>query len=152
MANIREQIEIAKPPSTVFRFCHDTARRAEWDERVVSAKIISTGPVRQGSLIQIDTVPPGQDVFTWDGEYVEFQFPLNSTVKVLDAAPSSPFKAGKETWEFGSTSSGTRFTLEWEYQPRSFIARIADALGKRAATRRDVQRSLQNLKELIEAG
>ena len=71
---------------------------------------------------------------------------------MVDAAPSSPFKTGRESWECNSAGGGTRFTLTWDYQPRNFIASIADALGRRSATRRDIRRSLDNLKKLIEAG
>jgi hypothetical protein len=40
----------------------------------------------------------------------------------------------------------------WDYQLRNVVARIADALGRRAATRSAIRRSLANLKALIEAG
>ena len=49
-------------------------------------------------------------------------------------------------------SGGTRLTVVWDYQPRGFLARIANALGRRAATRRAIRRSLANLKAMIEAG
>ena len=70
---------------------------------------------------------------------------------MIDAAPSSPFVSGSEKWNFGPASSGTRFSLAWEYKPRNFLARIADALGQRAATRRAIRRSLANLKQLLES-
>ena len=63
-----------------------------------------------------------------------------------------PFGTGSESWQFSSTSGGTRFTLVWDYQPRGFLARLADLLGRRASTRRAIRRSLVNLKQVIEAG
>jgi len=151
MARIEASIEIAAAPTTVFRFCHDLDRRPDWDERVVGVETITLGPVRRGSLIRIDAGRSGRFLFTWDAEYTSYQLPGGSTLKVIDAAPSSPFRSGTETWEFSLSGSGTRFTLTWDYQPRGFIARIADALGRRGATRRAIQRSLENLKALIEA-
>ena len=151
MARIEASIEIAAAPTTVFRFCHDLDRRPDWDERVVGVETITPGPVRRGSLIRIDAGRSGRFLFTWDAEYTSYQLPGGSTLKVIDAAPSSPFRSGTETWEFSLSGSGTRFTLTWDYQPRGFIARIADALGRRGATRRAIQRSLENLKALIEA-
>ena len=158
MACIEEHIEIAAAPAVVFRFCHDAARRPDWDERVVGVELLTTSPLRRGTLLRIDAGRSGKFLFSWDAEYAEFRFPHSSKLQVLDAAPSSPFGAGSESWRFGSVSSvssmggGTRFTLTWDYQPRGLLARIADVLGRRASTRRAIRRSLANLKAMIEAG
>ena len=150
MPRIEGSIDIAAAPSTVFRFCHDLARRPDWDERVVGAEMLSSAPVRRGSLVRIDAGRSGKFLYTWDAEYTSFQLPSGSTVKVLDAAPSSPFKTGTETWQFSRVGENTRFSLTWDYQTRGIYARIADSLVRRAATNRAVRRSLDNLKYLIE--
>ncbi len=154
MPRIEVSIDIAAAPADVFRFCHDVTRRAEWDERVVHAELISSTPIRQGTLLRIDAGHRGRFAFTWDAEYVEFQFPSNSMVRVIDAAPSSPFRAGSERWQFSSLgppgSVGTRFTVIWDYQLRTLLDRIADALTRRASTRHAIQRSLANLKAILE--
>jgi hypothetical protein len=152
MARIEASIEIAAAPMTVFRFCHDLARWPEWNTRVVDTEMITSGPVRRGSLIRIDAGRSGQYRFTWEAEYVSYQMPGGSTLKALDVAPSSPFKSGTETWQLSQVAAGTRFTLIWEYEPKGFISRVTDALGGRSATQRAIRRSLKNLKTLIEAG
>lgn len=152
MPRIAEQVEIAAAPATVFRFCHDVARRPDWDERVVGMELLTPAPMRRGTLVRIDAGRSGTFLFSWDGEYADFHFPSGSTLRVLDAAPSSPFRTGSESWEFKSTDGGTCFTLVWDYQPRGFLARVADVLGRRASTRRAIQHSLASLKHLIEAG
>jgi len=152
MPQIREQIEIAASPSDVFRFCHDTDKRPAWDERVVRMELLTSAPVRRGTLIRVEVGRSGKFLFTWEGEYADFQHLSSSTAKVLDAAPSSPFKTGSEKWQFAREGSGTRFTLTWDYQPRNWLARIADSVWRQAATRRAIRRSLSNLKTLIEAG
>jgi len=151
MARIKEQIQIAAPPVDVFRFCHDTEKRTEWDERVVHVELLTSPPIRRGTLIRVDVGRSGKFLFTWEGEYTGFRSPFESTVRVLDAAPSSPFKTGSESWEFGVSDEGARFTLTWEYAPRHWLARIIDALWRRSATRRAIRRSLAKLKALIEA-
>ena len=151
MARIEDHIDIAAAPAVVFRFCHDAARRPEWDERVTRVELLTPKPVRRGTLLRIDAGRSGRFLFSWDAEYADFQFPYSSTLRVIDAAPSSPFGTGSESWQFGPAGGGTRFTLVWEYKPRGFLARIADALGQRAVTRRAIHRSLANLKELLEA-
>jgi ribosome-associated toxin RatA of RatAB toxin-antitoxin module len=151
MPRIEESIEIAAAPITVFKFCHDAARWPEWNGRVVGAELLSPKPVRRGTLLSIDAGRAGRYLFSWDAEYTEFQFPRGSTLRVINAAPSSPFKAGSESWKFDSAGGGTRFTVTWDYEHRNFIARVADALGRRAATRSAIRRSLANLKALIEA-
>jgi uncharacterized protein YndB with AHSA1/START domain len=150
MARIETSIEIAAAPVAVFRFCHDIQRRPEWDERVVGVEMISSPPIRRGSLVRVDAGRAGQFQFTWEGEYTHYQLPGGSTVKVLDVASSSPFKSGTETWEFTKTAGGTRFTLTWVYQPKGIVSRIRDALGGRISTRRAVQHSLKNLKILLD--
>jgi ribosome-associated toxin RatA of RatAB toxin-antitoxin module len=149
MARIEEQIEIAASSSDVFRLCHDIAKRALWDERVGRIELITSAPIRSGTLIQVDA-RRGGNYFGWEGEYAEFKYPFNSTVKVLDAAASSPFKAGEEEWTFSKMSDGTRLSLVWEYEPRNILYRILDVLGGRAATRAAIRRSLSKLKQLIE--
>ena len=151
MARIEDSIDIAATPSAAFRFCHDPTHRAEWDERVTGIELLTPGPVRRGTLLRIDAGRSGKFLFSWDAEYAGFQFPRSSTLRVIDAAPSSPFVSGTEKWDFGPASGGTRFSLAWEYKPRSFFARIADALGQRAATRRAIRHSLANLKQLLES-
>ena len=151
MARIEEHIEIAAPASTVFRTCRDADKRPQWDERVMRIELLSDKPIRQGTLIQVDEGRSGTFLYSWEGEYSSFQFPNNYTIKVLDAAPSSPFKSGSETWRFSTVGSGTtRLSFIWEYTPRNWIGRIVDRLMKRGATRRAIRHSLANLKELVE--
>jgi hypothetical protein len=151
MTRIEEHADIAASSSIVFRFCHDISRRPEWDERVLGMQLLNSSIVRQGALFSVDADAGGL-VFSWEGEYIAFQFPRHSKVRVMDAALSSPFSAGSEEWEFSSVGGSTHFNLVWEYQPRGFLGRITDALWRRAATRRAVRRSLDNLKEIIETG
>ena len=152
MPRIEERIEIAAPTSTVFRACHDADKRPKWDERIKRMELITPAPIRQGTLFQVDATSSGGTVFGWEGEFSEYRYPMNATLKVLDAAPSSPFNSGSETWQFSTMGDGTRFTLVWEYTPRHFVASILDLLMRRAATRRAVRRSLANLKAMIEGG
>jgi uncharacterized membrane protein len=152
MPVIKEQIDISAAPSNVFRFCHDIDRWPEWDERVSRVELLTTGPIRQGTLLSIDGRLPGRDVFGWEAEYAEFRFPRRSKLQVLDAAPSSPFSGGTEERQVTAAGGGTRFTLTWTYQTRGILKAIADRLTGRAATRRAIRRSLANLKAMIEAG
>jgi hypothetical protein len=150
MTCIEESIEIAASPSAVFKLCHDIARRPEWDARVVRVELLTPAPLRRGSLVRIEAGSKGKFLFSWDAEYADYRFPGGSTLKVLDAAPSSPFKSGTETWRVDKSPDGTRFVLLWEYTPRGIIARLRDSLGRRAATGRAIRHSLSNLKALAE--
>ena len=153
MPHIEESIDIAVPLADVFRYCHDIARRPRWDVQVTGVELLSPPPIRQGTLFRIDASYGGGAVFSWDAEYVGFQFPLTSRVRVMDTAPSSPFAAGSEvSWQFSSVGGQTRFTWTWDYKPRGFLRRITDVLGGRAATRRGIRRSQAKLKELMEKG
>jgi hypothetical protein len=146
-----EQISIARRPTYVFRFCHDVDRRAEWDKRVTHVQILTHKPIRRGTMVRIDTHPAVGPLFSWEGEFVEYSFPSNSTLKVIDAAPSSYFVAGSEEWHFESSRTGTLFTLAWDYRPRGLLGRLVDVLIRRARTRRAIKESLKNLRRMAEA-
>jgi hypothetical protein len=149
---IEERIEIAAARAEVFRFCHDVNHRSEWDEQIAQIELLTPRPIRSGALLRIDA--KGGNVFTWDAEYVEYHTPLNSKLRVIDVAPSSPFAAGSEmSWAFEAMGiSATRVIWGWDYKPHGIIARIVDFLGRRAATERAMKRSLNNLKKIIESG
>ena len=152
MARIEEHVEIAAAPADVFRYCHDVAHRPDWDERVVRVELLTPAPIRRGTLVRVDAGRSGKFLFCWDAEYADFQFPSASMLRVLDAAPSSPFVTGSEGWDFSRVGSGTRLTVTWEYEPRGFLGRVFDALGRRSSTRSAIRRSLANLKAAIESG
>lgn len=153
MPKIQEEIEIAAPPAEVFRFAHDVASRPKWDVRVVRMELLTSAPLRSGTLFRIDAGSGGVVSFSWDGEVMAYRFPHSSMIRVMDAAPSSPFTRGTtEAWEFTATGNGTRVTITRDYKTRGFLGRLGDALGGRAAARRAIRRSLLNLKRLLEKG
>jgi uncharacterized protein YndB with AHSA1/START domain len=153
MPRIEESIEIQAAPIDVFRFCHDIVSRPEWDEQVTYIELLTGKLIRSGTLMRVDSKGPSGEVFSWEGEYVSYQPPLSSRVRVLDAASASPFDRGSEvSWEFGSVGDKTRLTWVWDYHHRGIIARILDFLGGRASTRRAIKRSLANAKEMLESG
>lgn len=153
MPRIEESIDIAAAASDVFRFCHDVANRPKWDEEVLGIEVLTPGPVRQGTLMRIDSKQAGGAAFSWDAEYVGFKFPSDSRLRVIDAASSSPFGRGSELkWEISSAAGGTHLNWVWDYQPNGFLARIFDLLGKRFSTQRSIKNSLSNLKTMIETG
>ena len=99
----------------------------------------------------IDAGRGGQYAYSWEAEYSVYQFPKNSVLRVLDAAPSSPFKSGSETMDFSSVGGQTRVKLTWEYETRGFLNRLRDSLGGRSGTRRAIRKSLMNLKTMVES-
>jgi hypothetical protein len=152
MPRIEEKIEIAAARVDVFRFCHDFSSWPEWFEQAVHGELLTPSPVRSGTLLRIDG-DTGGSVFTWDAEYVGYQMPNGSTLRVIDAAPTCPFGAGSElNWQLESIGNETHLTWIWQYKPHGFWAGITDKLGGRSRTQRAIQRSLTNLKELIESG
>jgi len=136
---------------TVFRACHDMARRPEWDERVTRVEVLTSKPIRRGSLVRFDTQLGEGSVFSWEGEFIEFGFPSNSRIDVIDAAPSSHFVDGSEAWHFTRSGDGTAVSLLWAYKPRGILGRMLDVVARRRTIRSAIVQSLENLKRTIEA-
>jgi uncharacterized membrane protein len=152
MPRIEEQIEVSVARADVFKFCHDVKQRPQWDEQVDNIEILSPGPLRQGTLIRVDA-QQGPAAFSWDAEVATYTFLQSSRVLVLDVANTSPFARGSELiWQFDTVDSGTRMTWIWDYKANGFMARIMDALGRRAATHRTIKRSMATMKKMMEAG
>jgi hypothetical protein len=150
---IEQSVDIAASQPEVFRFCHDVARRSNWDAQVARVELLTPPPVRQGSLLRFDASQAGRSVFSWDAEVVSFKSPHSSQLRVIDAASSSPFAPGSQlSWQFSLVGGRTRLTWVWDYQPRGLIARIMDRLGGHASTQRAIHASLHKLKTLLEAG
>ena len=150
MPRIQQQIEIAAGPMEVFRLCHDFDRRAEWDERVTRAEVLTPKPIRRGSVIRFDTDPAMGAVFSWDGEVVEYHFPSSSRLKVVDVAPSSSFKGGTESWQVSGSRGTTRLRVVWDYNPGGLISQVLDLLFRRRATANAIGQSLKNLRAILE--
>jgi hypothetical protein len=151
MPIIQDSIEIEAAATDVFRYCHDIATRPLWDDRVLRIKLLSKAPIRSGTLIQVDAARSGAYAFSWDAEYSQYRFPSGSTLKVLDAAPSSPFvKGSTETWTFSSSGGVTRFDLKWAYETKGFVNKVMDRLGGHSSMKRAIRRSLANLKANLE--
>ena len=152
MPLIEAQIEIAAAMADVFKFCLNLAHWRDWFEQVVHAELLTPAPIRSGTLLRIDGQSGGA-VFTWDAEFAGYQMLAGARLRVLDAASTSPFAKGSElTLQFDTVGSHTLVTWRWDYKPNGFIARLTDRLGGQAATRRAIQRSLENLKTRLESG
>jgi uncharacterized membrane protein len=152
MPIIEEQLEIAAARADVFKFCLNLAHWPDWYEQVAHAELLTPAPMRSGTLLRIDGQSGGA-LFTWDAEFAAYQMLSGARLRVLDAASTSPFAKGSElTWQFESVGSHTQVTWRWDYKPNGFIARLTDRLGGQAATRRAIQRSLENLKARLESG
>ncbi len=54
MPRIEQSVDITASQPEVFRFCHDVARRANWDEQVARVELLTPPPIRQGSLLRFD--------------------------------------------------------------------------------------------------
>jgi uncharacterized membrane protein len=152
MPIIEDTIEIEAAATDVFRYCHDIAARPLWDDRVLRIKLLSTAPIRTGTLIRVDAARSGTYAFSWDAEYSQYRFPSGSSLRVIDAAPSSPFVRGStETWTFTSSGGVTRLHVKWSYVTKGFVAKIVDRLVGRTSMKRAIHRSLANLKKNMES-
>jgi hypothetical protein len=119
MPHIEEHIDIAAPPSEVFRFCHDINHRPDWDEQVTRVELLTPPPIRQGTLLRIDARYGGGSVFSWDAEYIGFQSPLAPAVRAVGSlAPWTVVLTLPGPGTTGHEVSWLVSSIDWDGVPR----------------------------------
>jgi uncharacterized membrane protein len=144
MAPIVASVEVERPPDEVFAYLDRLDRHGEWQQDIVSTRVETEGPTRQGSRA-VDTrkFPGGRRDFTY--EITEHDPPRRSSFRVLDG-PIRP--SGTVTVE--PAGNGSRVTLEMAFEGHG-IGKLLLPLVERDARKR-VAASQQRLKERLESG
>ena len=144
-----ESVRINAPRELVWDIVQNASRRTEWDARVVSAEILTPGPLGKGSIGQVTVAMYGMK-FRTVMEYVSWNRPVRTGVKGVDGYGNIGDVVG--SWNFQEHEDGSM----------TFKTTISISMGKgllRGIMERNMgrtfhkltQKSLQNLKRLAEA-
>jgi len=137
-------VEIDRPPAEVFAYLNELDRHPEWQEDLISSKIVSEGPVGVGARAT-DTrkVPGGPREMTY--EITEHDPPRKSSWQGLDGPVRG---AGSVSVEPIGDGSRSRVTLELDLKGHGIGLLIAPFARRQAA--RQIPKSQAKLKEVLE--
>jgi uncharacterized protein YndB with AHSA1/START domain len=147
MAPIVHSVEINRRPEDVFAYVTDPARFTEWQEAVVSARRKDSGPVQEGSRIEL-TRRVGRGQRTMTSELTEYSPPRAYAFRVIDG----PVRAiGKGSFEPLGEGDRTRFTFELDFEGHG-IGKVLVPLVVRRQAAKELPESHANLKRQLESG
>jgi uncharacterized membrane protein len=144
MAPIVDSIEINRTPEDVFSYYEDLAKHGEWQQQIVSVHLDTDGPTRVGSRATDKRRLPGgtRDV---SYEITEHDAPHKSSFRGVNG-PIRP--RGTLTVEPLDGGARSKLTLDFELEGKGFGVLLAPLA--RANARKEIPKSHQRLKELLE--
>ena len=147
VAPIEHSVEISRSPEDVFSYVTDPSHFTEWQDKVVSARLIDSGPVKQGSKIAL-TRRMGKREQTMTSELTEYSPPPSYAFRVIDG----PVRAlGKGRFEPVDNGARTRFTFALDFEGHG-IGKVLVPLIVRRQAAKELPESHANLKRRLESG
>ena len=144
MAPIVESIEINRSPEDVFAYVDDLGKHGEWQEQIVSTHVETDGPTRVGTrATDKRRMPGGTREIT--NEITEHDPRRKSSLRDVNGAVRPVGTVMVEPLEGGARS---KLTLEFDLKGQGLGALLAPLA--RAGARKDIPKSHQRLKEILE--
>ncbi|MGH2428449.1 MAG: SRPBCC family protein [Candidatus Limnocylindria bacterium] len=146
MARVRSQIDLAASPEAVFALLTDLDRLPEWATIVVDSREASTRPLTLGCTFRQTVRVMGQELDTeWQVTELE---PGRRLAYEASAALGGRLVM---TQTITPRAAGSSVQLEADYDlPGGFLGDLLDLAVVEAKNEREAERSLQNLKELLD--
>jgi uncharacterized membrane protein len=144
MAPIVDSIEINRRPEDVFAYYEDLVKHGEWQEQIVSVHLDTDGPTRVGSrATDKRRLPGGTREVSY--EITEHDAPHKSSFRGVNG-PIRP--RGTVTVEPLDGGARSKLTLDFELEGKGLGVLLAPLA--RANARKEIPKSHQRLKELLE--
>lgn len=144
MAPIVDSIEINRRPEDVFSYYEDLVKHGEWQEQIVSVHLDTDGPTRVGSrATDKRRLPGGTREVSY--EITEHDAPHKSSFRGVNG-PIRP--RGTVTVEPLDGGARSKLTLDFELEGKGLGVLLAPLA--RANARKEIPKSHQRLKELLE--
>jgi uncharacterized membrane protein len=144
MAPIVDSIEINRTPEDVFAYYEDLAKHGEWQQQIVSVHLDTDGPTRVGSrATDKRRLPGGTREVSY--EITEHYAPHKSSFRGVNG-PIRP--RGTVTVEPLDGGTRSKLTLDFELEGKGVGVLLAPLA--RANARKEIPKSHQRLKELLE--
>src|SRR5258705_11356388 len=144
MTPIVDSIEINRTPEDVFAYLDDLVKHGEWQQQIVSVHVETDGPTRVGSRATDKRRLPGgtRDI---SYEITEHDAPHKSSFRGLNG-PIRPL--GTVTVEPLHDGARSKLTLEFELKGHGLGVLFAPLA--RANARKEIPKSHQRLKEILD--
>jgi uncharacterized protein YndB with AHSA1/START domain len=139
-------VEIGRSPEDVFGYVTDPTHFTEWQDAVVRAERVDTGPAQPGSRVKL-TRTVGKRTVTMTSELVEYDPPKGYAFRVIDGPVRAKGNGRFEPLEGGAR---TRFTFELDFEGRG-IGRLLVPLVVRKQAAQELPQSHANLKSRLES-
>ena len=146
MAPIVSTIEIARSPAEVFAYVTDPLRLAEWQESVVSSRVVGNGPPGAGTRASV-TRRIGPLARTMTAE-LELSPPTSWAVRGVDGPIRGNVKGTIAPLDDGARA---HVTIKLELVGYG-IGKLLVPLVARPQARKELPTNLRNLKERLESG
>jgi uncharacterized membrane protein len=144
---VANSIEVARRPEEVFAYLDQVDRHPDWQEKLVSVKRQTEGPLRVGSRIeQVRRVPGGPREFTI--EVTEHDPPRKTSWRTLNG-PVRP--VGTVTVEPLDDGSRSRVTVQIDLRGHGLLGKLIAPLASRDVAKQ-LPKDHARLKETLERG
>ena len=144
---VSHTIEIARSPEEVFAYIDEVTRHPEWQDGLVSARLVTEGPLRVGSQIaEVRKIGGREQAISY--EITERDAPRAFAFRGLDG-PIRP--SGRGLIEPTGDGSSSRLTFELELTGHGLLGKAILPVARTQAAKQ-VPRDQQRLKEKLEGG
>jgi uncharacterized protein YndB with AHSA1/START domain len=146
VSRIEVSVDIGASPEVVWDFVSNLRRIPEWIEDTRAMLTVEPEPAQQGTVYRERSriVGPLSQVTTWKiSEFDPPRFQKHDGQVRMMASTSVSF--GLEP-----SAAGTKFRLVFEYTPGNPLSSLSDGLFLKRNLQSGFQRSLKNLKRLVE--
>ena len=141
---IEQTFTVARPPEAVFDYLTDPSKLAQWQTAKTSVKLLTDGPLRQGTRVRERMKQPGGKEFEQVVEFTEFDRPNRVHTHIVEGP--QPIDG---TWSFEPDGDSTRVRFVAEGPLRGAM-RLLGPLARRMIDRQ-FRGYHENLRARLEA-
>ena len=144
MSRIEESVDIRSPAGKVFAFTTDAKSWNRWQTIIPEAEQTSPGPVGAGATFRGTNRMLGRTM-QWTATTTEYEPPKKFGKNIV----SGPVSIEQHD-TYVPTEEGTRFTLSYDVTVKGFMKLMSPLIV--SSMRKELRKSLGNLKQILEAG
>ena len=143
MSRIEEGIEINCPVEKAFAFTTDAGRWNTWQSIIPEAEQTSPGPVGVGTSFRGTNRMMGRTM-QWTASTTEYEPPRKFGKNITSGSVLI-----EQHHTYVPTEGGLKFTIAWDVKVNGFLKLMSPVIV--STMRKELQKSMVNLKQILEA-